>query len=38
LIGFALAFNEYKRSVEAPINSSYNASGSEEGEIEDDEI
>lgn len=38
LIGFALAFREYKRNSEAPKVHQSNASVSEEGEIEDDEI
>lgn len=38
LIGFALAFKEYKRTIEAPKVQQMNGSASEEGEIEDDEI
>ncbi|WP_192987660.1 PTS mannose/fructose/sorbose/N-acetylgalactosamine transporter subunit IIC [Carnobacterium mobile] len=38
LIGFALAFREYKRTTEAPKIQHSNGSASEEGEIEDDEI
>ncbi|MEG0749798.1 MAG: PTS sugar transporter subunit IIC [Carnobacterium sp.] len=38
LIGFALAFREYKRTTEAPKVQPSNGSASEEGEIEDDEI
>ena len=38
LIGFALAFREYKRTSEAPKVQQFNGSTSEEGEIDDDEI
>lgn len=38
MIGFALAFREYKRTSEAPKPAAHNASGLEEGEIDDDEI
>jgi len=38
MIGFALAFREYKRTSEAPKAAVHNASGLEEGEIDDDEI
>lgn len=38
LIGFALAFKEYKRASEAPKVETKTNTASEEGEIEDDEI
>ncbi|WP_313468764.1 PTS sugar transporter subunit IIC [Carnobacterium sp.] len=38
LIGFALAFREYKRTSETPKIQQFNGSASEEGEIDDDEI
>lgn len=38
MIGFALAFKEYKRTSEAPKAAVHSASESGEGEIDDDEI
>ncbi|MDN6625796.1 MAG: PTS sugar transporter subunit IIC [Pisciglobus halotolerans] len=38
MLGFALAFKEYKRASEAPKVQQSNGAASEEGEIEDDEI